>query len=57
MHAETGQLIGIGSTTRPRGSAQILFNNICTLNVLWPLWDEKQQTWHDKVVNDVVIRL
>lgn len=56
VHAETGQLIGIGSTLG-REFCAVLFNNICTLNVLWPLWDEKQQTWHDKVVNDVVIRL
>ncbi|MFG1814297.1 RDD family protein [Kribbella sp. NPDC049174] len=56
VHAETGQLIGIGSTLG-REFCSVLFNNICTLNVLWPLWDEKQQTWHDKVVNDVVIRL
>jgi uncharacterized RDD family membrane protein YckC len=56
VHAETGQLIGIGSTLG-REFCAVLFNNICTLNVLWPLWDSKQQTWHDKVVNDVVIRL
>jgi uncharacterized RDD family membrane protein YckC len=56
VNAETGQLIGIGSTLG-REFCAVLFNNICTLNVLWPLWDEKQQTWHDKVVNDVVIRL
>ena len=56
VHAETGQLIGVGSTFG-REFCAVLFNNICTLNVLWPLWDAKQQTWHDKVVNDVVIRL
>jgi uncharacterized RDD family membrane protein YckC len=56
LHAETGQLIGIGSTLG-REFCAVLFNNICTLNLLWPLWDEKQQTWHDKIVNDVVIRL
>lgn len=56
VHAQTGRLIGIGSTFG-REFCAVLFNNICTLNVLWPLWDEKQQTWHDKVVNDVVIRL
>lgn len=24
------------------------------LDVLWPLWDEKRQTWHDKAVRSVV---
>ncbi|GAB2676675.1 RDD family protein [Kribbella swartbergensis] len=56
VHAETGQLIGMGSTFG-REFCAVVFNYICFLNVLWPLWDAKQQTWHDKVVNDVVIRL
>jgi uncharacterized RDD family membrane protein YckC len=56
VHAETGQPIGTGSTFG-REVCAVLFNYICFLNVLWPLWDAKQQTWHDKVVNDVVIRL
>jgi uncharacterized RDD family membrane protein YckC len=55
VHAETGQLIGVGPTLG-RELLSIVFNNFCILNVLWPLWDEKQQTWHDKVLTDVVIR-
>jgi uncharacterized RDD family membrane protein YckC len=55
VHAQTGQLIGVGSTFG-REICATFFNNICPLNVLWPLWDEKQQTWHDKIVNDIVIR-
>ncbi|WP_433724416.1 RDD family protein [Nocardia sp. CA-129566] len=27
------------------------------LNSLWPLWDVKHQTWHDKVVHSVVVRI
>ncbi|MEV0299370.1 RDD family protein [Nocardia sp. NPDC050710] len=27
------------------------------LNSLWPLWDAKHQTWHDKVVHSVVVRI
>lgn len=56
VHAETGQLIGVGSNLGREILAQI-FNQLCVLNVLWPLWDDKQQTWHDKVVNDIVIKL
>ena len=26
------------------------------LDALWPLWDAKKQTWHDKVANSVVVR-
>ncbi|MEU4193425.1 RDD family protein [Kribbella sp. NPDC026611] len=51
----TGQLIGFGRNLGREVCAQI-FNQLCFLNVLWPLWDDKQQTWHDKAVNDIVIR-
>ncbi|WP_181719701.1 RDD family protein [Nocardia gipuzkoensis] len=27
------------------------------LNSLWPLWDAKNQTWHDKAVRSVVVRI
>jgi uncharacterized RDD family membrane protein YckC len=26
------------------------------LDGLWPLWDEKRQTWHDKIVRSIVVR-
>ncbi|SEG62411.1 RDD family protein [Actinacidiphila yanglinensis] len=28
----------------------------CCLGYLWPLWDEKRQTWADKMVHTVVVR-
>jgi uncharacterized RDD family membrane protein YckC len=56
VNSQTGHLIGMGSNLGREVLAQI-FNQLCILNVLWPLWDDKQQTWHDKVVNDIVIRL
>jgi uncharacterized RDD family membrane protein YckC len=55
VDAQTGQLIGMGKNLGREVCAQI-FNQFCILNVLWPLWDDKQQTWHDKVVSDIVIR-
>jgi len=55
VHAQTGQLIGMGPNLGREICAQI-FNELCILNVIWPLWDDKQQTWHDKVVGDIVIR-
>ncbi|MGW6422363.1 RDD family protein [Nocardia sp. NPDC055053] len=27
------------------------------LNSLWPLWDSNNQTWHDKAVQSVVVRI
>ena len=52
----TGETIGIGRTFG-REVCSILFSYLCFLNALWPLWDQKQQTWHDKVVSDLVIQL
>jgi uncharacterized RDD family membrane protein YckC len=26
------------------------------LDYLWPLWDKKKQSWHDKIVSSVVVR-
>jgi uncharacterized RDD family membrane protein YckC len=56
VNAQTGQLIGMGPNLGRELLAGV-FNQLCVLNVLWPLWDEKSQTWHDKVVNDIVIRI
>jgi uncharacterized RDD family membrane protein YckC len=38
------------------GSAIIFLGIVWLLDMLWPLWDKKRQTLHDKVVSTVVIR-
>jgi uncharacterized RDD family membrane protein YckC len=56
VSAETGELIGLGRNFG-REVCAFVFNYFCFLNVLWPLWDDKHQTWHDKVASDIVIKL
>jgi uncharacterized RDD family membrane protein YckC len=56
VSANTGRTIGVGRTFA-REICAILLNYLCFLNLLWPLWDAKQQALHDKVVSDLVIRL
>ncbi len=34
-----------------------IFNNACFVNMLWPLFDEQKQTWHDKVMTTYVIKV
>jgi hypothetical protein len=34
----------------------ILFVVPWVIDMLWPLWDPRNQTLHDKVVNSVVVR-
>jgi uncharacterized RDD family membrane protein YckC len=50
----SGQAVGIGRALGRELMAGI-FNNLCFLNLLWPLWDAKRQTWHDKLAGTLVI--
>ena len=55
VDANTYQPVGAGKAFLRELLAGI-FNNACFLNLLWPLWDDKKQTWHDKVVTTYVIK-
>jgi len=52
-----------GVNTQPIGPAKALgreliawvFGNVPLIDVLWPLWDQKKQTLHDKVMDTYVI--
>ncbi|WP_203338265.1 RDD family protein [Nocardioides limicola] len=54
LSAQTGQPIGAGMAF-VRHLAHILDSLPCNLGYLWPLWDEKRQTFADKILNTVVI--
>jgi len=58
VRADTGAFLGGGGGLL-RWLMAAMFGVIsCVqlLDVLWPLWDDKNQTLHDKVVGSVVIR-
>ena len=55
VDSRTAQPIGAGKAFL-REFLSGLFNNACFLNLLWPLWDDQKQTWHDKVVNTYVVK-
>jgi uncharacterized RDD family membrane protein YckC len=50
----TGQPIGTGRGVG-RFFAMYLSSFLCYLGYLWMLWDDKSQTWHDKIVSTVVV--
>ncbi len=59
VKADTGQLLGGGS-----GFLRLLMTYVfgfvpcgSLIDVLWPLWDEKNQTLHDKVVGSIALRV
>lgn len=54
ISAETGQYLGTGSGLL-RLLLDYILGNACFLNYLWPLWDDKKQTWHDMIVKSVVV--
>ncbi|HKJ54503.1 MAG TPA: RDD family protein [Nitriliruptoraceae bacterium] len=51
---DTGEFMGGGL-----GIGRLLVNWIvggaCALNYLWPLWDDRVQTWADKIVSTIVV--
>ncbi len=55
----TGGQIGYGRAFA-RWLMPVLFWNFFLipglLDGLWPLWDKKRQTWHDKIVRSIVVR-
>ena len=51
----TNQPMGSGWSVFGRQVAHILDALPCYLGFLWPLWDQKRQTFADKIVSTVVI--
>lgn len=51
---KTGGPIGFGRAV-VRYFARILSAIPCFLGYFWMLWDKERQTWHDKLISDVVV--
>lgn len=56
VSVNTGGVIG-GGAGIGRYFLHILDAIPCWLGFLWPLWDSKRQTWADKLVNSVVVKV
>jgi len=53
----TGEPIGFGRALGRQLFASFISGQIVYLGYLWMLWDDKKQTWHDKVVNSIVVKV
>ncbi|MDL4773332.1 MULTISPECIES: RDD family protein [Thermomonosporaceae] len=53
--AQTGQPIGFGMAF-VRRIAHMADGFACYIGYLWPLWDERKQTFADKICNTLVVR-
>jgi uncharacterized RDD family membrane protein YckC len=54
VDATTGASIGAGRAFG-RSLAALISGAVCYLGYLWMLWDPKKQTWHDKMLNTLVV--
>ena len=54
-NAETGEDIGLGSAL-VRYIITFFSGLALLLGYLWCIWDEKNQTWHDKAAGSIVVR-
>ena len=54
--AQDGQPIGFGRALGRQLFGAFISGNVCALGYLWMLWDKRKQTWHDKIVNSVVVK-
>ncbi|MCW2830599.1 MAG: hypothetical protein JWP31_1291 [Aeromicrobium sp.] len=50
-----GQFLGAGGGFL-RALMSWILGGLCLLDYLWPLWDDKKQTWHDKIASSIVIQ-
>jgi uncharacterized RDD family membrane protein YckC len=53
----TGEPIGFGRALGRQLFASFISAQIFYIGYLWMLWDDKKQTWHDKVVNSIVVKV
>ncbi len=51
----TGQPIGVGKAIGRQLFASFISGQVLYLGFLWMLWDDNNQTWHDKVVGSIVV--
>ncbi|HTW20307.1 MAG TPA: RDD family protein [Mycobacteriales bacterium] len=56
IKAQDGQLLG-GGMGIVRWICHILDSLACLIGWFWPLWDSKRQTFADKIVGTVVVKL
>jgi len=53
--ADNYQAVGTGKAIL-RDVLGYILDSACILNLLWPLWDQRRQTWTDKVIDTYVVK-
>lgn len=55
VDADTGGPIGLGRSFVRYLIQTFISGQICYLGYLWMLWDDRNQTWHDKAGSSIVV--
>ncbi|MFH5209427.1 RDD family protein [Antrihabitans sp. NCIMB 15449] len=55
VNEASGQPLGVGGAIL-RWILLAVLGGLCFLDFLWPLWDQKKQTWHDMIIKSVVLK-
>ncbi len=53
--ADNYQAVGTGKAIL-RDVLGYILDSACILNLLWPLWDQRRQTWTDKIIDTYVVK-
>ncbi len=56
VRKDDGQPLGFWRAFGRQIVEGVISGNLCFLGYLWMLWDKDKQTWHDKIVDSIVIR-
>ena len=56
IREDTGQLLTGGQALGREAFAYFISGQVFYLGYLWMLWDDRNQTWQDKVVSSIVVR-
>ncbi len=51
-----GEIPGYGTAAIRETIGKFISSIALSLGYLWMLWDEKKQTWHDKIANTLVVK-
>ena len=55
LREQDGQVVGFGNAV-VRGIVHFVDGITCFIGYLWPLWDDKKQTFADKIMKTVVVK-
>lgn len=57
VRLDDGRPIGVGKAIGRQLFSGLVSAQVIYLGYLWMLWDDRKQTWHDKIVGSIVVKV